>query len=160
MCLEITEKSLRETKELKAQQKPIVAYKILDRDLGSQFQEFQWEFGENKSGRESADLTEEELEEMKVDEGFHFVLEKPEECPEFEPDEDGICHYQNLSQNQYQCPYQYQCLYLYHFQYPCQSSKSLNKIFRVEIQPEDLIAVGSWNGFKSLAATKCKLVKE
>ena len=152
MCLEITEKSLRETKELKAQQKPIVAYKILDRDLGSQFQEFQWEFGENKSGRESADLTKEELERTEVDKGFHFLLEKPEECLGFKLNKDGIC--------QYQIPCLYRCQRQYQYQYQCLSSNPTNKIFKVEIQPEDLVAIGSWNGFKSLAATKCKLVKE
>ena len=150
MCLEITEKSLRETKELKAQQKPIVAYKILNPDLKSQFKGFQWKSGENQSDRGSADLTEKELQEMEVRKGFHFFLEKPKECPGFKPNEDGTCWYW--------CQYPYRCLYQSHYQ--CQSSNPTNKIFKVEIQPEDLVAVGSWNRFESLTATKCKLLEK
>jgi hypothetical protein len=145
MCLDITKESIRETEELKAKGLPIVAYKILWPDMESQWKEFQWKLGENKSDRESAELTEEELEFKEIHEGFHFFINKPEAC-EYQ------CQYQDpyLCQNQYLCQHQYRCT----------SEKPANKVFKVEIKPENLISLGTWNDFQSLAATECKIIEE
>jgi hypothetical protein len=151
MCLEITEESIQETEELKAKGLPIVAYKILWPDMKSVYEGFQWKLGENKSDRESAELTEQELESKRIHKGFHFFKDKPK-----------TCQYPNL----YRCPYQYQyqcqyqCRYHYHYQYQCTSKKPINKVFKVEIKPENLIALGTWEDLQSLAATKCKLIEE
>jgi hypothetical protein len=151
MCLEITKESIKETEELKAKGLPIVAYKILWPDMESMYKRFQWELGENKSDRESAELTEEELEFKEIHEGFHFFKNKPEICPN-ECWSQYLCHYR------YRCPYRYQ--YPYQYRYQCLVKESANKVFKVEIKPENLIALGTWEDLQSLAATKCKLIEE
>ena len=58
MCLTITAKSLEETKALKAKHKPIIAYKILRRDMSSVYKnDCQWKLGLNISDRESSVLS-------------------------------------------------------------------------------------------------------
>jgi hypothetical protein len=144
MCLEITKESIRETEELKAKGLPIVAYKILWPDMKSVYERFQWKLGENKSDRESAELTEQELESKRIHKGFHFFKNKPETCPNEYPN---------------QCQYRYQ----YHpcqYRYQCTSEKPINKVFKVEIKPENLISLGTWEDFQSLTATKCKIIEE
>jgi hypothetical protein len=153
MCLEITKESIQETEELKAKGLPIVAYKILEPNMKSQWERFQWELGENKSDRESAELTKQELESKRIHKGFHFFKNKPEACP-------NQCLCQNRYQylNQCRCQCRYRCQYL--SQYQCILEKPINKVFKVEIKPENLIALGTWNDFQSLATTKCEIIEE
>jgi hypothetical protein len=141
MCLKITKESIKETEELKAKGLPIIAYKILEPNMKSQWEGFQWKLGKNKSDRESAKLTKQELELMEINKGFHFFKDKPEACPD-------------------QCQYQDQCRYQDLYQCQCTSEEPRNKVFKVEIKPENLIALGTWEDLQSLAATKCKLIKE
>jgi hypothetical protein len=145
MCLKITEESIQETEELKTKGLPIVAYKILEPDMKSIYEGFQWKLGKNKSDRRSAKLTEQELERMEINKGFHFFKNKPKTCL-------------------YEDPYRYQCLYLCRYRYlchyQCTSEKPANKVFKVETKPENLISLGTWEDFQSLAATKCKLIEE
>jgi hypothetical protein len=157
MYLEITEESIQETKELKAKGLPIVAYKILQPDMKSQWKEFQWKLGENKSDRESTKLTEQELELMEINKGFHFFINKPKTC-EYPYRYPHQCRYQCPYPYPYQSPYLY--LYPYQYQYQCTSKEPKNKVFKVEIKPENLISLGTWNDFQSLAATECEIIEE
>jgi len=145
MCLTITKESIEETKELKTNKKPIIAYKILQPNMMSQFKKFQWKLGENISNRESSLLTEQEIKEMHVNKGFHFFTDKPE-----------VCHQLCL----YPSPYPCSNLYLYPRPYQCSADNLVNKVFKVQIQPKDIIAIGTWNNINSLAATKCTIIEE
>ena len=147
MCLDITKESLAETEKLKAKGLPIVAYKILEPNMTSMYKGFQWQSGENVSDRDSAELTEDELKTMKIHKGFHFFLNQPEKCP-----------YLNRYQCRYLCLCRYLCRYL--SRYRCLSEKPASKVFKVEIKPENLIALGTWSDISSLAATQCTLLKE
>jgi hypothetical protein len=144
MCLDITKESIKETEELKAKGLPIVAYKILQPNMESQWEGFQWKLGENKSDRESAELTEQELKSKRIHKGFHFFINKPETCR-------YLCRYRYL--NRCRCPYPYQ------YQYQCPSEEPRNKVFKVEIKPENLISLGTWEGIDSLVATKATLME-
>ena len=143
MCLNITKESLEETKALKAKHKPIVAYKILKPNMQSMFKDFPWQSGENISDRESSKLFVEEKELLEINQGFHFFTDKPE-----------ICQSRNLCRCRYPC--RCPCRYLY----LCLLEEPVNKVFKVEILPEDLIAIGTWENLNSLAATKCKILEE
>jgi hypothetical protein len=145
MCLDITKESIKETEELKTKGLPIIAYKILQPNMKSMYKIFQWKLGENKSDRESTELTKQELELMEINKGFHFFKNKPKTC---------------LYEDPHRC--QYQCRYWSHYQhqYQCILEKPTNKVFKVEIKPENLIALGTWNDFQSLAATKCEIIEE
>jgi len=141
MCLTITKESIEETKELKTNKKPIIAYKILQPNMMSQFKKFQWKLGENISNRPETKLHPSEITLSEVNEGFHFFTDKPKVCP---------------------CPCRYPCqyLYLYPCPYQCSADNLVNKVFKVQIQPKDIIAIGTWNNINSLAATKCTIIKE
>lgn len=139
MCLELTKDSERLTQNLKEKKKSITVYKILGSDMISGFKYFRWKTGLNTSNRELAKLTEEELETSEINEGFHLALEKPDKCP-----------YQNL--NLYLC----QCHYQDRYQYQC----PYTKVFKCEIDPKDIIAVGTWVGIPSIVVTKAILLEE
>jgi hypothetical protein len=165
MCLKITEESIQETEELKAKGLPIVAYKILELDMKSIYEGFQWKLGKNKSDRRSTELTEQELELMEINKGFHFFINKPEACQyQCQYQDPYLCQYLYLCQHQYryQCLYWYRCRYRcqYRSQYQCILEKPVNKVFKVEIKPENLIALGTWEDLQSLAAIKCKIIEE
>lgn len=157
MCLKISKESIEKTEKLKAQGKPIIAYKILKPDMKSQFEGFQWQMGTYKSDRESTELTELETESLEVDRGFHFFTEKPKDCP-YRCRDQSLCRYLYL----YRCPYQYlnQRLYLNQYLYLCLLDNPINKVYKVKIQPQDLVAIGIWDNLESIAATKCELIEE
>jgi len=143
MCLELTKDSERLTQNLKEKKKSITVYKILGSDMISGFEYFRWKTGLNISNRELTKLTKGELRTNEINEGFHLALEKPEKCPNRRP---------------YPCPnhYRCQCHYQDRYQYQC----PYTKVFKCEIDPKDIIAVGIWVGIPSIVVTKVTLLEE
>ena len=130
MCLTLTKDSQRLTRNLRRRKGPIVAYKLINTDNTSFFNDYKWVAGVNISGRKINKLDIFERSDGKVNKGFHFFLEKPEEC---------------LRQHQCWCPCQ--C----HYQCPCR----YNKLLKISINPKDIISVGIWENKNCVAATKC-----
>jgi len=85
MCLTITKDSRRLTRNLKRQKGPVIAYKILNPGMRSEYYYFQWKVGLNISDRRSTKLTENEIYGDMINEGFHLALNKPEKCPYLNP---------------------------------------------------------------------------
>lgn len=120
--------------------KPITVYKILRPDKISQFRNFQWKEGLNESSRASAVLTKEELQNGEVNQGFHFFMQEPGQCP-----------------NRHLCLYP--CRYLYRYRCPCIDKKAINIVAKFTVNLEDLVAVGTWEGIDSLVATKATMIE-
>ena len=145
MCLDLIKNWKEETKKLRNSKEKIIGYKLINADNKSFFFPYPWTPGLNISNRKSTDLTDNELSTSKIDTGFHFFLEKPE-----------ICN----SSYDFQCKECSQDLphYTRNKHYKCRLKKPLNKVVQFEIDPEDLVAVGTWNLSVSFVATKATLV--
>ena len=137
MCLKDFEKPEKYFKD----KKEIIVYKILNIDYTSQFEYYKWKEGLNISSRNSIEITEDEISNNEINNGFHFFLEKPKKC---------------LYLCLYPCQYLYQCQYqnLYQCQYP------LNKVVKFKVKIQDIIAIGKWEKVKSLVATKAIMIKD
>lgn len=144
MCL--GKLDLEKTRELKDSPEKIIAYKIVNPDLTAIYNPYQWKLGENISNRQVLDLTKEEIEFDEVSFGFHFFLDLPEVC-------------QYPYQYQYPCPDPGQCRCPYAYRYPYRCPYGQNKTLKVEIQPGDIIAVGSWNNESCIVATKATVTE-
>jgi len=139
MCLSLNENSVRLKKNLRRRKKPIIAYKIVEPTLESQYTYFQWpESGEVKSNRSDTKLTTYEKSNGIVDKGFHFFVLQPEKCKDCSSLKDNFCDQRHN-----------QCAQIY----------PTNRILKCEIQPKDIVTVGDWGKYNSLVATKCKVLE-
>jgi hypothetical protein len=143
MCLKLTKDSARLKKNLRRRKKPIICYKVLREGMVPPFFPEvggKWYPGLNVSTRRAAKLSAEERKAQEIYEGFHLYLENPQitgprphRCPHLCP---------------HLCPYPRPCPYLY----PCPIV-----VHRCTVEPEDIVAVGAWNGKTCIVATKATL---
>lgn len=144
MCFNIHSSNYRTTEDLRQQEEPIKAYKILTKDLRSPyFPEYKWEFGKEMVARETlgTQITQEEIHDRAVSKGIHL--------------------YREPYRYQYPCPYRYLCQYQrpypcrYRYQNPLRGLCMLRR-FEVEVEPNLIVIANK----EQMVVTAARLIKE
>ena len=143
MCLTITSNWEEELKAFKENisGESFIAYKLLENNK-SIFNKQSWQVGVIQSNRESVSLTNQELDSGEVNKGIHLYIDKPK----------ANCLYDKSLICPYPRPYPYRCLHRcrYLHRHPCQHQS----LIEVEVNINDLVAIGTYGKYKSLIATK------
>jgi len=149
MCLTLTEKSSEQTKRLRNRKKPFKAYKVLalpqngDSCVGhSPVYKLPWHFGHNESNRSSTDLTAKEIRDRRIDYGIHLHTSR------------RVAKIHRRIADEYAAK-------------PVVIGYRRNakhEIFEVEVNPQDIVAVGTVRGvntpYRTLVATRVNLPKK
>jgi hypothetical protein len=154
MCFAIHEDDHIITKDLRQQAQPIIAYKILTRDLRSPYYpEYQWEFGKEMVARETLGIrvTQEEAICGAVNEGIHLYREP---CPHPRPSPYRYrCVCPRLCR--YLCPRRCPCPYRRPYLYPLRGTCLLRQ-FKVQVNPNLIVIANK----REMVVTTARLIKE
>jgi len=147
MCLSLNKDWRRALRTARNHAKPIKAYKIVlisafmsELNIPKYFSPYEINFiwkipGYNKSDRRYANLTKDEIHCWKVQKGFHFFRSIAAAKREIQ-----VARFNSF------------ILPPYHIGFG-------TKIIEVEIEPQDIIAVGRYASEQSIAAIKCKAIR-
>ena len=145
MCLITTKESFQKASKIRKTNQKIFAYKIIDYDNKTLFQDnFDWpDEGIVKSNRNGTRRTSKETRDDEIHKGLHLFVNQPEICWRIQMSE---CNYRNpyCSLRNYQ-----QCTY----------ENPVNKVLEVEFSSKDVVSYGFWGGLESVVVTKCEVLK-
>jgi hypothetical protein len=145
MCFWLDEDYKGATAQIKAKGEPIIAYKLLDKNLCSPVYPGEpWEVGKKvRSGRRSAKPTPSETHHGLINRGIHLYRACPYLC---------LCTRLYRYQYQYPCRCRYRC--------PCQClyrcPNGNKRWMKVEIQARSIVAINK----DEIVATMCKPIEE